>query len=68
MLKISNFDENPDQILNKWNKVDSEGWGSNVRAVFDDEGKLLRMEREISDDDKEFKVSYLSYLENQLDE
>ena len=46
--------------------MDPESWGSNLRAIFDDDGYLVRMERESTKEDDEVAASYLSYLENQF--
>ena len=39
-----------------------------MRAIFDDNGKLVRMERETSKDDEDVADSYMDYLKDQFKE
>lgn len=66
---VVNLDDyNKDKIMANVSKTDDKiratGWGSKVRAVFDDKtGELTEMVRETGGEDAQAAASYLSYLE-----
>lgn len=67
-LQVINMNEkNKDKIMENVAKQDDKiratGWGSKVRAIFDDKGELSGMIRETGGEDAQTAASYLSYLE-----
>ena len=68
-LMVVNLDDyNKEKIMANVKKTDDKiratGWGSKVRAVFDEKtGELTDMLRETGGEDAQAAASYLSYLE-----
>ena len=64
---IVNLWEDKDHQIEKFQN-DNSGWGSNVRGIFDNNGKLKEMRRETTIQDTQAAASYLRYLEEEFQE
>ena len=67
-MVVNMDDYNKDKIMANVKKGDDKiratGWGSKVRAIFDEKtGELSEMVRETGGEDAQAAASYLSYLE-----